>query len=123
MSKGMNKLLRQMLNYDLGSGILISLLIVLFSSFVNSMIYFLGIVVGLVNFICSCFVTEKFLFKEGANGTIALLITIVRIMGVVIVAVPLVNNVTFISFYLAGFISHHVILGSSCVIKNRKGSV
>lgn len=123
MSKGMNKLLRQMINYDLRSGILISLLIVLFSSFLNSMIYFLGIVVGLINFICSYYVTDKFIFGENSNGAIALLITIFRIMGVVVVAVPLVNNVALISCYLAGFISHHIVFSSSCLINSRKGSV
>lgn len=123
MSKGMNKLLRQMLNYDLGSGILISLLIVLFSSFVNSMIYFLGIVVGLINFICSYYVTSKFVLRDNSNGTIAFLITVLRIIVIIAIAVPLVNNVTLISFYLAGFISHHIILGSSCLINSRKGSV
>ena len=123
MSKGMNKLLQQMIYYDLGSGILISLLIVLFSSFLNSMIYFVGIVVGLLNFICSWYVTDKFLFKNNSNSILILLITIFRILGIIIIEIPLRNNAKFIALYMAGFISHHIMLSISCLIKNRKGSV
>lgn len=119
MSKEMNKLLHHMIKYDLGSGILISLLIVLSSSFLNAMIYFLGIIVGMLNFICSYYVTDKFLLKEGSGAAITLFITIFRIMFVVIVAIPLVNNLKFIALYMSGFISHLIILSISCIIKNK----
>lgn len=119
MSKEMNKLLRYTVKNDLLVGILISLLIVLSSCFLNAVIYFLGISIGLLNFICSYYVTDKFLFKEGPGGAIALFITIFRIMIVVIIAVPLVNNLEFIILYMSGFISHLIILSISCILKNR----
>lgn len=119
MSKEMNNLLRNTIKYDLGSGILISLLIVLSSSLLYAMIYLLGIVVGLLNFLCSYYVTNKFLFKQGASSVIALFITIFRIMLVIIIAVPLVNNLKYVALYLAGFISHLIIMSISCILKNK----
>ncbi|WP_294377849.1 hypothetical protein [uncultured Clostridium sp.] len=119
MSKEMNKLLQHTVKYDLGSGILISLLIVLFSSFLNAMIYFLGVTVGMLNFICSYYVTNRFLFKENFSSTLTVLITVARIMFVVALAIPLVNNTKLIALYLAGFISHLVITSISCIVKNK----
>lgn len=119
MSKEMNRLLKNTIKYDFVSGILISLLIVLSSSFLNAMIYFLGILVGMLNFSCSYYVTNRFLFKDGSNGAIALFITILRIMFVVIIAIPMVNNLKFIALYMAGFISHLIILSISCILKNK----
>lgn len=119
MSKEMNKLLCHTAKYDLKSGILISLLIGLSSSFLNAVIYFLGIIIGMLNFVCSCYITEKFLFKKGYNGIIALFLIIFRIMCVIVVAIPLVHNLKFISLYLAGFISHLIILSISGIVKNK----
>ena len=119
MSKEMNKLLHTVIKYDLRSGILISLLIVLSSSFLNAMIYFLGIIVGMLNFVCSYYVTTKILFKGGVKSILAILITFLRILFVVIIAIPLRNNLTFVIFYVCGFISHLLLFGISCMLKNK----
>lgn len=119
MSKEMNRLLWHTIKYDLESGILMSLLIGLSSSFFSAMIYFLGIVMGMLNFICSCYVTEKFLFKEGFNSLIALFLTIFRIICVIAAAIPLIHNLKLIALYLAGFISHLIVLSISGIIKNK----
>lgn len=119
MSKDMNKLLQQTIKYDLGSGLLIALLIVLSSSFLNAMMYFLGIIVGMLNFVCSYYVTTKMLFEGGARSVLAVLITFFRILAVVIIAIPLMNNLRFVVLYVVGFISHLVVLGISCMLKNK----
>lgn len=119
MSKEMNKLLHKVIKYDLRSGILISLLIVLSSSFLNAMIYFLGITIGMLNFICSYYVTTKILFEGGIKSALAVLITIFRILFVVIIAIPLRNNLIFVVLYVVGFISHLIILSISCMPKNK----
>ncbi|MFQ9616750.1 MAG: hypothetical protein ACLRY8_15240 [Clostridium butyricum] len=119
MSKDMNKLLQQTIKYDLGSGLLIALLIVLSSSFLNAMMYFLGTIVGMLNFVCSYYVTTKMLFEGGARSVLAVLITFFRILAVVIIAIPLMNNLRFVVLYVAGFISHLVVLGISCMLKNK----
>ena len=115
MCKEMNKLLKHMVKYDLGSGILISLLIALSSSFTNAMIYFLGIIVGLLNFICSYYVTTKILFKGGIQSVLAVFITFSRILLVAIIALPLMSNFKLIALYIIGFISHLIMLGISCI--------
>lgn len=119
MSKDMNKLLKQTIKYDLINGLLIALLIVLSSSFLNAMIYFLGLIVGILNFVCSYYVTTKILFKGGTKSVIAILITFLRILFVVIITIPLVNNLKFVVLYVAGFISHLIIFGISCMLKNK----
>ena len=119
MSKDMNKLLQQTIKYDLGSGLLIALLIVLSSSFLNATMYFLGILVGMLNFICSYYVTTKILFKGGVRSILAILITFLRILAVVIIAIPLMNNLMFVILYVSGFISHLIVFGISCMIKNK----
>ena len=115
----MNKLLQQTIKFDLGIGLLIALLIVLSSSLLNAMIYFLGIMVGMLNFICSYYVTKKILFKGGIKSVLAIFITFIRILSVVIVATPLINNLNFVILYVIGFISHLVIFGISCMLKNK----
>ena len=118
MSKEMNKLLRETIKYDWGSGVLISLLIGLFSSFFDSMIYFLGIMVGMINFIGSVYAANRFLLKKSGDA-IVLLITILRITFVILVAAPIIHNLKFVILYIAGFISHLIIFGISCLIKNK----
>ena len=118
MSKEMNKLLRHTAKYDLGSGILISLLIVLSSSFLNGMIYFLGLLLGLINFICSIYVTSNLFFKDTFKGLVGIMITILRIMIIVMAAIPFIDNMKFIALYMSGFISH-LIISSISFIKNK----
>ncbi|WP_294154438.1 hypothetical protein [uncultured Clostridium sp.] len=118
MSKEMNKLLQHAIKYDLGSGLLISLLIVLFSSFLNAMIYFIGLLLGLMNFVCSVYVMEKLFLKDTFKGLIGMMITILRIMIIVMAAIPFVKNTKFIALYIAGFISH-LIVSSISFIKNK----
>ncbi len=121
MDRDMNKLLQQMVKYDLGSGLLISLVIGLISSFFNAKFYLLGICVALINFICSGYITSKYLGKPG-KGAIILLTTFLRIIFILLMALPFIGDVISIAYYMAGFITHHIILIVYC-IKNRKGSV
>lgn len=118
MSKGINKVLNETIKLDLITGLLISLLIVLSSSFLYAMIYFLGIIVGLLNYVCSYYVTNKMLFKGGVKSILSILITFARIFGVAGIAVLLKNDITFVVLYIFGFISYLVMLGISC-IKNK----
>ena len=109
MNKDMSKLLRKVRKYDLGSGLLLSLIIGLIYSFLNAFIYFIGISVGLLNFCGSWYVTSRICRKD-VNQALILLITFLRITLVVMVAILFINDIVKISFYIAGFISHHIIL-------------
>lgn len=123
MSKEMNKLLKDTMKFDLATGLLISLLIVLLSSFTNAIIYFVGICVSLCNFIGSGYVITKLISTtKNKSGIISFLITFLRLGLVLICAVPFIYDVKKIAFYMFGFISHYLVLISYGLI-SRKGSV
>ena len=123
MSKEMNKLLKDTTKFDLTTGLLISLLIVLLSSFTNAIIYFVGICVSLCNFIGSGYVITKLTSTtKNKSGIISFLITFLRLGFVLICAVPFIYDVKKIAFYMFGFISHYLVLISYGLI-SRKGSV
>ena len=123
MSKEMNKLLKDTMKFDLATGLLISLLIVLLSSFTNAIIYFVGICVSLCNFIGSGYVITKIISTtKNKSGIISFLITFLRLGLVLICAVPFIYDVKKIAFYMFGFISHYLVLISYGLI-SRKGSV
>ncbi|MBE6062248.1 MAG: hypothetical protein E7207_01505 [Clostridium butyricum] len=123
MSKEMNKLLKKSIKFDLLSGLLISLLIVLLFCLTNAMIYMMGLCVSLVNFIGNGYVIIQLTsITKTKNGIILILITFLRLAIVVLCAIPFSNDVKKIAFYMAGFISHYLVLINCCLI-NRKGSV
>lgn len=123
MSKEMNKLLKDTTKFDLTTGLLISLLIIVLSSFTNAIIYFVGICVSLCNFIGSGYVITKLTSTtKNKSGIISFLITFLRLGLVLICAVPFIYDVKKIAFYMFGFISHYLVLISYGLI-SRKGSV
>lgn len=123
MSKEMNKLLKDTTKFDLTTGLLISLLIIVLSSFTNAIIYFVGICVSLCNFIGSGYVITKLISTtKNKSGIISFLITFLRLGLVLICAVPFIYDVKKIAFYMFGFISHYLVLISYGLI-SRKGSV
>ena len=123
MSKEMNKLLKETVKFDLGGGLLISLLIVLLSSFTSAIIYFIGICVSLCNFIGNGYVIRRLISStKNKSAIISFFITFLRLGLGIICAIPFAYDVKNIAFYVAGFISHYLVLISYCLI-SRKGSV
>ena len=123
MSKEMNKLLKEIMKCDLATGLLMSLLIVLLSSFTNAIIYFVGICVSLCNFIGSGYVITKLTcITNNKSGILSFLITFLRLGLVLICTIPFIGEVKKITFYMFGFISHYLIIISYSLI-SRKGSV
>lgn len=121
MNEDMNKLLREMRKYEIGSGLLISLVIGLSYSFLNALIYFLGIGVGFLNFYSSYFVMNK-LFGKRKSETLIFLITLFRITLIGILGIAFMNDMMKMIFYVTGIISHYILF-TICALKNRKGSV
>lgn len=121
MNKEVNKLLLQAVKYDLGSGLLISLIIILISTFVNAGIYMVGICVALINFLASGYITEKFLTK---NKVWVIIPTyFIRMAFIVITILPFVKNIQYMIYYMTGFVSHYILIIVFSIKKNRKGSV
>lgn len=121
MSKGMNKLLLHMVQYDLVSGLFISLIIGIISTFINAGSYLAGISVAAINFFISGYVISNYL---GQNKKQLYIIAsyLLRMGFIVITIIPFAKNANFIICYVMGFVTHYIIL-IAFGIKNRKGSV
>lgn len=120
MSKEMNNLLQKAIKNDLGSGLLISLVIGFIYSFMNAGIYLLGICVALTNFLISGKIISNYLGKEKKQWIIVIT-SYLRMALIIITILPMIKNIEYIIYYMIGFISHYLIIVVSN-IKNRKGS-
>ena len=121
MNKEMNKLLRHMVQYDLGSGLFISLVIGIISTFVYAGIYLVGVSVAALNFFVSGYIISRYLGK-GKKQLIIIASNFFRMGFIVITILPFVKIMNFMIFYIVGFTSHYIIL-IVFSIKNREGSV
>ncbi|ALB48229.1 MULTISPECIES: hypothetical protein [Clostridium] len=121
MNKEVNKLLLQTIKYDLGSGLLISLIIVLISTFINAGIYMIGMCVSLINFLASGYIVGKFLDKNRA--WIIIPTYFIRMAFIIATIFPFLGNMEYVIYYMIGFVSHYVLLIVFRIKENRKGSV
>lgn len=121
MNKAMNKLLLEQVQYDLGSGLFISLVIGMISTFINAGSYFAGIGVAAINYFINGYVISTCL---GQNKKQLFIVFgyFLRLGFIVITIIPLAKSINLMIFYVAGFITHYVLL-VVLSIKNRKGSV
>ena len=122
MNKEMNKILIHMVQYDLVSGLLTSLIIGIISTFSNAGSYLAGIVVAIINFLISTYVISRYLGKQKKQWFIVVS-NFLRLGFVIITILPFVKNVSFMVFYIIGFSTHYIIMLIVFSIKNRKGSV
>ena len=121
MNKVMNKLLLQMVQYDLGSGLFISFIIGIISTFTNAGSYFAGISVAAINYFISGYVILNYLGK-GKKQLLIIVSNFLRMGFIVLTILPFVKNINFMMFYVIGFTSHYIVL-IIFSLKNRKGSV
>ena len=122
MNKAMNKLLIQMVQYDLGSGLFISLIVGIISTFINAGSYFAGISVAAINFFVSGYVISNYLGKD-KKQLLVIASNFLRMGFIIITFLPFVKNINFMIFYIIGFSTHYIIMLIVFSIKNRKGSV
>ena len=122
MNKVMNKLLLQMVQYDLGSGLFISLIIGIISTFINAGSYLAGISVATINYFVSGYVIVNYLGKD-KKQLLIIVSNFLRMGFIIITMLPFSKNMNFIIFYIIGFITHYIIMLIVFSIKNRKGSV
>jgi len=122
MNKEMNKLLLHMVQYDLVSGLFISLVIGIISTFMNAGSYLAGISVATINFFVSGYVMSKYLGK-GKKQLLIIVSNFLRMGFIIITMLPFVKNINLMIFYITGFITHYIIMLIVFSLKNRKGSV
>lgn len=121
MNKVMNKLLLQQVQYDLGSGLFISLVIGIISTFINAGSYFAGIGVAAINYFISGYVISTCLVQN-KKQLFVIVSYFLRLGFIVMTIIPFAKSVNLMAFYVAGFITHFILL-IVLGIKNRKGSV
>lgn len=114
-------LLKRTIALDLIFGITITLIILWFNP-VNALIYFIGIIAAVFNFAASCFITTKLIFgPAGSAGKIlGKILNMFRITLILLVAVFFIKNVEYMGFYLAGLISHLIMLCIAGITKTKK---
>ena len=121
MNKVMNKLLLQQVKFDLGSGLFIALVIGIISTFMNAGGYLAGICVAAVNYFVSGYLITRCLGKD-KKQILIIVGYFLRLGFIVITIIPLSKSINLMAFYVAGFVSHYVLLIVLSII-NRKGSV
>lgn len=121
MNREPKKLLKDTIKLDLRGGLLISLIISILFNFKDASIYFIGIIVSLINFVVSVHLTINFLGHDNKNKYITMSVPL-KIAIVILASLPFIRNIVYISYYMCGFISHYVFFTFNC-IKGEKGSV
>lgn len=119
MSKEMKRLLFNTARYDLYGGIIFSLILFSSINWTFATIYFLGLMVALINFIVSGKVLEYLLSSN--KGILLPVSYTLRILIIILLAVPFFNNLYQLIAYLVGYLSHFLFLIFSWV-KHEKGS-
>lgn len=113
----MNKLISIVTKYDMIIGLFMSLIIGLIFNHEIALVFLLGLCISTANFIISVFETTKWLGKNSFKlfGS--------RIGGVFLIIIcvfPFIHNFELILSYLAGFLSHFIVL-SYCIISKERG--
>lgn len=119
MCKEMNEFRKKIINYDLLVGLFMSLLIGLILTFKCAIIYYIGLVIAVINFKASSYLIER--FSMTSKSFLIILGSFIRIVTIVLVAVPFISKLEWISSYLFGFTSHFIFMMIYCMVK-KKGS-
>jgi len=120
MSKEVNKFLNKMIKYDLYGGIILSLVLSITVNTKFSIIYFIGIIISLVNFFISG-KTIKNRLNRKKGGMLFSMSYIVRMLIVVGIAIPFMSQLINLIAYVTGYLSHFVFI-TFYWIKSQKGS-
>lgn len=111
MSKEVKLLTKSVIKYDLGIGIILSLLLFMIFGKGISIAFFTGIIIATINFGVSGFVLDRSLNTGNYNTKIVLPISfVVRIFFIAFIALLFVEKLSYLLSYLGGYISHFPIL-------------
>lgn len=120
MNKQMNKFLNEMIKYDLYGGFILSLILSILVTTKFSIIYFLGIMISLVNFFIGGKIMEKRL-QGKCGGMLFVISYFIRILIIIALTIPLMDQLINLIAYITGYLSHFVLL-TICWVKSQKGS-
>lgn len=104
----MNKLQYKITKYNIVFGLFMSLIIGLIFNLQMAVIFLLGVIVGVLAYLSRLIVVAKWIGK----GTFRILFTtIIRIVVIVALIIPIINDLKLVAAYLAGFIIHFLVEG------------
>ena len=104
MIMNMNKLERGISKIDICFGLLFSIVISILSLKV-AMVFFIGVIVALINYLVRATIIRKFLLGQ---AWVVVLSSCVRIILISVVIIPFINDVKLIFAYLIGFLLHYI---------------
>lgn len=104
MIMNMNKLERGISKIDICFGLLFSIVISILSLKV-AMVFFIGVIVALINYLVRATIIRKFLLRQ---AWVVVLSSCVRIILISVVIIPFINDVKLIFVYLIGFLLHYI---------------
>ncbi|GAB6169221.1 hypothetical protein JCM1393_16810 [Clostridium carnis] len=119
MSREMKRLLSNVIRYDLCGGFIFALIVSLLVNLQIASIFFMGVLVALINFFISGKILEYSLVR---NKRLLIIISyFIRITVIVCLALPFMYNLEKLIAYVAGYIFHFIFL-TFYWLKNEKGS-
>ena len=106
MSREMNKIISKMIKYDLIAGFIFVLILSIFFNLKVALIFFLGLIVSLINTIANGLIIE-YALKNEKNMLLAISY-LVRIFIIILIALPFFYNLIQLLSYILGYVSHFV---------------
>jgi ATP synthase protein I len=119
MSREMKALIKSMIKYDLIGGVIFALIISLPFSFELASIFYLGVLIALINFILSGIILEYSIKRKGK--VLLILSYTIRIIIILAIATLFITNLHKILAYILGYISHFILL-TIYWLRKEKGS-
>ena len=102
----MNNIISKMIKYDLIAGFIFVLILSLFFNLKVASIFFLGLIVSLINTIANGLIIE-YSFKNDKKALLAISY-LFRITIIILIALPFLNNLIQLLSYISGYLSHFV---------------
>lgn len=119
MSREMNNVISKMVKYDFVLGVIFVLILSLFFNIKVALIFFLGLMISLINTIANGLIIE-YSFKKDKRMLLALSY-LSRIAIIILIALPFLNNLIQLLAYILGYVSH-LLFVVFYWIKKEKGS-
>ena len=122
MSAEIKRITKSIIQYDLLVGIFFSVLLIIFKQYYLSLVFFIGIITSMLNFMGSLYTIGTALNGQNSRKKIfAGLSSILRIIIVISIAMLFSKSIKALLAFLIGFIAHYGVL-TFAAIKVQKGS-
>lgn len=119
MSREMKNIISNMMKYDLIAGFIFVLILYYFFNLKVALIFFLGLMISLINSTINGLVIEYSLLRD--KKLLLPLSYIFRIIAIVLIATPFLNNLIQLLSYISGYLTHFLLV-MIYWLKKEKGS-